>query len=188
MDAEGRRGKMSNAACTSGLWLGTFILLALLACSGPETDAPPASLPADPRLRELAILLRAAGDGDPVSELDSRMQGLLSTIEIRSHTLELDSSQQGPVVVFEFSLRDSSSEPAAAVQLFYRPDLPSSVSETYGSELFQGYPARRLAGEQIFVLAGSFEIRVFQRSEEFRNQDRLRALMALVPLAELERL
>ena len=178
---------MSNAACTSGLWLGTFILLALLGCSGPENDSR-ASLPADPRLRELAILLRAAGDGDPVSELDSRMQGLLSTIEIRSHTLELDSSQQGPVVVFEFSLRDSSSEPAAAVQLFYRPDLPSSVSETYGSELFQGYPARRLAGEQLFVLAGSFEIRVFQRSEAFRDQDRLGELMALLPLDELARL
>ena len=167
------------------------VLLTLTACSSADTER----LPEDPSLRDLALLLRAAAGGDSPAEgqhshLDERLQDLLSPVEdsLPGSRLTLESSRRDGVLFFAFALRDAGSEPVLGLHLFYRPDLSAVVREGYGDRSFADYPAMSMSGEQIFLLVGRFEIRAFQRAEEFRDDDRMRKFVGLLPLNEMAQL
>lgn len=174
-------------------------MFAVLAGSCAPVDTPD-SLPSDPQLRELAVLLRSEGDGeagDPVAagdpagaEIGRRFLQVLSPVEegLPGYVLRLDSVAFDGVRSFELTLRSPDGEPALGLHFFYRPGLPEGLRRSYGDHEVAGFPTMATPQEQVFVLAGNIEARVFQRAAEFRSDERLLEVVALLPLDALAEL
>ena len=178
-------------------------MVAMLAASCAPVDTADSlrddpGLPDDPRFRELALALRSDGDGesgDPSGsetgrETGQRLLELLKPLEeeLPGYVLTLDSSSAGAVRSFELTLQNPDREPVLELHLFYRPGLPEGVRQTYGDHEVAGFPAMATSQEQVFVLAGNFEVRAFQRAAEFRSDERLLQVVSLLPLDALAEL
>jgi len=167
-------------------------LLVLTAC--PAHD--PNRLPEDPELRELAVLLRSLAAGGPeeaaqavVEDAGSKILALLRPVEegLAPLRLSLERLRVEGSLFFELAL-STAEDRQLGLHLFYRADLPGSVARAFGEEDVLGFPAQSYADEHLFVLAGRFEIRAFQTSEQMRDQARLHEVVNLLPLAELAQL
>ena len=173
-------------------WAGAF-LAAVLACACAQVDRSD-SLPGDPELRELALLLRTGAGGETVdpsaAEVGRRFLEVLSPVEegLPGYVLDLESVRFGGVSAFELTLRNPDTDPVLGLHFFYRPGLPEALRETYGDHQLAGFPAMATPGEQVFVLAGNVEARVFQRAAEFRSDERLLEVVSLLPLDALAEL
>ena len=179
------------AGATVAVWW-TFAMVALLAAACSPVDTTD-SLPDDPGLHELALALRSDGDGEPGpsrSESGRLLLKLLSPVEeaLSGSLLTLDAVGAGSPRSFELTLRNPDAEPVLELHLFYRPGLPEGVRRTYGDHEVDGYPAMATSQEQVFVLAGNFEVRAFQRAAEFRSDERLLEVVSLLPLDALAEL
>jgi hypothetical protein len=179
-------------------WASAGAALVVVLAGACTPASTPDSLPGDPQLRELALLLRSESDGETGdsagtaagAETKQRFLELLSPVEagLPGYLLNLESMRFDGVLSFELTLRSPGDEPVLGLHFFYRPGRSESLRRTYGDHEVAGFPAMATAQEQIFLLAGNVEVRVFQRAAEFRNDQRLLEVVSLLPLEALAEL
>jgi len=174
-------------------WASAGAALVVVLAGACTPASTPDSLPGDPQLRELALLLRSASDGRgdlAGAETKQRFLQLLSPVEegLPGYLLTLESMRFDGVLSFELTLRSPEDEPVLGLHFFYRPGRSQSLRRTYGNHEVAGFPAMATAQEQVFLLAGNVEVRVFQRAMEFRSDQRLLEVVSLLPLDALAEL
>ncbi len=85
-------------------------------------------------------------------------------------------------------MKGEEKEQAMWFHILYNAELPQNERDEYGTEVFEGYRATVAENAHIWILVNNMEIRAVADAEDFKNNDKIKAVLKAFKLKDIEAL